>query len=717
MDCGPACLAMVSRHYGKVYSLQKLRELSYITREGVSLRGISDAAEAIGMRTMGARLDFAKLEKEVVLPCIAHWKQNHFIVVYKIQKGNVYVADPGHGFITYTQEEFLKGWAVAGQPAEQQGICLLLEPTPDFYSHEDEKIDKRKFWFLFSYLRPYKKLILQLLIGLGFGSLLQLIFPFLTQAIVDKGINYRDIGFVYLILIAQLILFFSQTSVNFIRSWILLHISTRINISIISDFLIKLLKLPIGFFDSKMIGDIMQRINDHQRIQSFLTSSTLSIVFSMFNLVVFGAVLAIYNLTIFFIFLAGSALYLLWVVLFMKKRRELDFKRFAQLSANQSNLYQLITGIQEIKLNNCEKQKRWDWERIQARLFRVNVKGVVLEQYQQSGSAFVNQIKNILISFFSAKAVIDGNMTLGMMMAVQYIIGQLNSPIDQMIGFFQTTQDAKISLERLGEIHDKPDEEKFDESHLTELPEDKSIRIAGLWFQYAGPHSEWVLDDLQLEIPPGQVTAVVGVSGSGKTTLLKLLLGFYPPTRGEITVGGVRLDQVSPRAWRRGCGVVMQDGYIFSDSIENNIALGEEKADKKRLFYAAKTANIMDFVNALPLRFNTKIGMEGHGLSQGQKQRILIARAVYKNPKFILFDEATNALDANNERVIMDNLLEFFKGKTVVVVAHRLSTVKNADQIVVLDKGKIVEKGTHRELTERKGEYFNLVKNQLELGN
>jgi ATP-binding cassette subfamily B protein len=717
MDCGPACLAMISRHYGKVFSLQKLRELSFITREGVSMLGISDAAEAIGMRTMGVRLDFAQLEKEAVLPCIAHWKQNHFVVVYKIQRGNVHVVDPGHGFITYTQKEFLKGWAASGPPAGQQGICLLLEPAPDFYSHEDEKIDKRKFLFLFSYVRPYKKLILQLLIGLGLGSLLQLIFPFLTQAIVDKGINTRDIDFIYLILIAQLVLFSSQTSVNFIRSWILLHVSTRINISIISDFLIKLLKLPIGFFDTKVIGDIMQRINDHQRIQSFLTSSTLSIIFSMFNLVVFGAVLAIYNLAIFFIFLAGSALYLLWVVLFMRRRRELDFKRFAQLSANQSNLYQLITGIQEIKLNNCEKQKRWDWERIQARLFRVNVKGLALEQYQQSGSGFVNQIKNILISFFSAKAVIDGQMTLGMMMAVQYVIGQLNSPIDQMIGFFQTTQDAKISLERLGEIHGKPDEEKFDESRLTELPEDKSIRVSGLAFQYAGPHSEWVLDDLQLEIPPGKMTAVVGVSGSGKTTLLKLLLGFYPPTRGEITVGNIRLDHISPRVWRREWGVVMQDGYIFSDSIENNIALGDERVDKQKLLYAAKTANIMDFVNALPLRFNTKIGMEGHGLSQGQKQRILIARAVYKNPGFILFDEATNALDSNNERVIMDNLRAFFKSKTVVVVAHRLSTVKNADQIVVLDKGKIAEKGTHRELTERKGEYFNLVKNQLELGN
>jgi ATP-binding cassette subfamily B protein len=638
------------------------------------------------------------------------------VVVYKIKKDKVYVADPGHGLVIYTREEFLRGWISTRKEGEDQGLCLLLEPTPDFYKQEDEKIDKSNFHFLFSYLRPYKKFLFQLFLGLFFGSILQLIFPFLTQSIVDKGINNQDINFVYLVLIAQLVLFVSQTSVEFIRSWILLHISTRINISLISDFLIKLMKLSIGFFDTKMIGDILQRIGDHSRIESFLTSSTLNILFSMLNLVIFGIVLAIYNLKIFFIFLIASIAYIVWVVVFMKKRRELDFKRFAQMSDNQSNLIQLITGIQEIKLNNCEKQKRWDWERIQAKLFKVNVKSLSLSQYQESGSSFINQLKNILISFWAAKSVIDGTMTLGMMMAVQYIIGQLNSPIQQLIGFFHATQDAKISLERLGEIHQREDEESPDDARMTSLPANKTLTISNLSFQYEGPHSEFVLKDLDLTIPERKVTAIVGVSGSGKTTLVKLLLGFYPPTRGEIKIGDIYLTNFSQRLWRQKCGVVMQDGFIFSETIAKNIAVGEEIIDKNRLWDAVKVANIQDLIESLPLGYNTKIGMEGHGLSQGQKQRILIARSVYKNPEFLFFDEATNALDAKNERIIMTNMDNFFKGRTVVIVAHRLSTVKNADQIVVLDQGKIVEVGTHQELTRLKGTYYNLVKDQLELG-
>lgn len=716
MDCGPACLSMVAKYYGKTYTLQTLRERSYITREGVSMLGISDAAESIGMRTMGVRLNFEKLKSEVPLPCIAHWKQRHFVVVYKIKKDRVYVADPGHGQVIYTKEEFLRGWISTRKEGEDQGLCLLLEPTPDFYKQEDEKIDKSNFHFLFSYLRPYKKFLFQLFLGLFFGSILQLIFPFLTQSIVDKGINNQDIHFVYLVLIAQLVLFVSQTSVEFIRSWILLHISTRINISLISDFLIKLMKLSIGFFDTKMIGDILQRIGDHSRIESFLTSSTLNILFSMLNLVVFGIVLAIYNLKIFFIFVIASIAYVVWVVVFMKKRRELDFKRFAQMSDNQSNLIQLITGIQEIKLNNCEKQKRWDWERIQAKLFKVNVKSLSLSQYQQSGSSFINQLKNILISFWAAKSVIDGTMTLGMMMAVQYIIGQLNSPIQQLIGFFHATQDAKISLERLGEIHQKEDEESPDDARMTSLPSDRTLTIRDLSFQYEGPHSEFVLKDLTLTIPEKKMTAIVGVSGSGKTTLVKLLLGFYPPTKGEIKIGDIYLTNFSQRLWRQKCGVVMQDGFIFSETIAKNIAVGEEIIDKDRLWDAVKVANIQDLIESLPLGYNTKIGMEGHGLSQGQKQRILIARSVYKNPEFLFFDEATNALDTKNERIIMTNMDTFFQGRTVVIVAHRLSTVKNADQIVVIDQGKIVELGTHQELTRLRGNYYNLVKDQLELG-
>ena len=720
MDCGPSCVRMIAKYNGKNYTLQTLRDKSYITREGVSMLGISDAAEAIGFRSMGVRITFEQLVKEAPLPCIAHWQQNHFVVVYKIKQTKkgvfVHVADPARGIIKFTKEEFISGWANTKEDGEEKGLCLLLETTPDFYQADDEKPDKSGFKFLFSYLRPYKKIITQLFLGLILGSLLQLIFPFLTQSIVDKGINNQDLGFVTLIIIAQLVLIFSRTIVEFIRSWILLHLGTRINISLISDFLIKMMKLPVSFFDSKMIGDLIQRIGDHRRIESFLTSSTLNILFSFVNLIIFGIVLLVYNVNIFLIFLVGSVLYTLWVYLFMKKRRELDNRRFAQLSDNQSNIIQLITGMQEIKLNNCEKQKRWEWERIQARLFRVNIASLSLNQYQQAGGVFINEVKNIIITFIAAKSVIDGNMTLGMMLAVQYIMGQLNSPINQMISFLQSTQDAKISMERLGEIHQKDDEESDETPKIDILPETRDLNVEKVSFQYEGPHSPFVLDEVDLNISEKKITAIVGTSGSGKTTLIKLLLGFYQPVKGKIKLGDQYLINISNRMWRDKCGVVMQDGFIFSDSIANNIAVSDEFPDRKKLLHAVKVANIQEFIESLPLGYNTKIGQNGVGLSQGQKQRILIARAVYKNPEFIFFDEATNALDANNERVIMENLGQFFKGKTVVVVAHRLSTVKNADQIVVLEKGKLVEKGTHAELTKKKGAYYELVRNQLELG-
>jgi ATP-binding cassette subfamily B protein len=722
MDCGPTCLRMIAKYYGKTYSLQNLRDKSYITREGVSMLGISDAAEAIGFRSMGVRITFEQLMSEAPTPFVAHWNQNHFIVVYKITKKRngkvfVHVSDPGRGLIKFTKEEFMSGWANTKEGGEEKGLCLLLETTPDFYQTEDEKINKSGFKFLFSYLRPYKSIIVQLFLGLLLGSLLQLIFPFLTQSIVDKGINNQNIGFVTLIIIAQLVLIFSRTVVEFIRSWILLHLGTRINISLISDFLIKLMKLPVSFFDTKMIGDLIQRIGDHKRIETFLTSSTLNILFSFINLIIFGIVLLYYNVDIFLIFLVGSVLYTAWVYLFMKKRRDLDNRRFAQMSDNQSNVIQLITGMQEIKLNNCEKQKRWEWETIQAKLFKVNMASLSLSQYQNAGGVFINEIKNVIITFIAAKSVIDGDMTLGMMMAVQYIAGQLNSPITQMIGFLQSTQDAKISLERLGEIHNKDNEESDEEAKIDILPEHRDLNLNNLFFQYEGPHSPFVLENVNLNIPEKKITAIVGTSGSGKTTLIKLLLGFYNPTKGNINLGDIYLNNVSNRMWRGKCGVVMQDGYIFSESIADNIAVSDEYPDREKLLNAVKVANIQEFIESLPLGYNTKIGQNGVGVSQGQKQRILIARAVYKNPEFIFLDEATNALDANNEKVIMENLDQFFKGKTVVVVAHRLSTVKNADQIVVLEKGKIVERGTHIELTKLKGAYFELVKNQLELGN
>ena len=716
MDCGPSCLRMIAAFYGKTYSLQKLRTLSHISREGVSLLGLSEAAETIGFRTIGARITIQQL-LEVPKPCVVHWDQAHFVVVYKYRKGVVSVADPAFGLVEYSETEFKKHWLATVRQGEQKGICLMFDPTPAFFDLEGEESKRSDLRFLLKYLKPHRKLIVQLVLGFLAGSLLQLIFPFLTQSIVDVGINTQDINFIYLILAAQMMLFISRMTVDFIRSWILLHISTRINISIISDFLIKLMKLPIGFFDTKMIGDLLQRIGDHRRIERFLTSQSLNVVFSVFNIVIFSIVLAFYSWLIFFVFLLGSTLYIGWIFLFLKKRRELDFKRFAQLADNQSKLIQLINGMQEIKLNNYERQKRWEWERIQARLFKVNIGSLSLQQYQQAGSVFINETKNIVITVLAATAVVHGDMTLGMMLAVQYIIGQMNSPLDQMIEFMQVSQDAKISLERLSEIHDNKDEEQAQEGKLDSLPSSADIQISDLIFQYEGPHSPKVLNDLNLTIPHGKVTAIVGTSGSGKTTLVKLLLGFYPPVSGSLKVGESDLANYRQSWWRSKCGAVMQDGFIFSDTIATNIAIGDEEINKDRLSYAVRMANIKEFIEGLPLSYNTKIGSEGVGLSQGQKQRILIARAIYKNPEFIFFDEATNALDANNEKVILENLNEFFTGKTVVVVAHRLSTVKNADQIIVLEKGKIVEIGNHEELTTKRGAYYELVKNQLELGN
>ena len=716
MDCGPTCLRMVAAFYGKRYSLEGLREKSFITREGVSMLGISEAAEKIGFRSICVQVGYEKLQ-EAPLPCIIHWNQQHFVVVYKLNDKHVWVADPGAGKLKYTKEEFCNCWLSSRKNEEDTGVALLLEPTPEFYTIEDEgdEVNRKGFSFLYSYLRPYRGLVGQLLLGLLLGSMIQLMLPFLTQSVVDFGINNQNLGFIYLVLIAQLMLSFSSSAVDFIRGWILLHPGTRINIALISDFLIKLMKMPISYFDSKMTGDILQRINDHKRIQDFLTGSSLSVIFSVFNIIIFGIVLLVYSGMIFLIFMGGSALYVAYVWLFMKKRAELDHKRFAQQSANQSTVVQLVNGMQEIKLSACEQQKRWEWERIQAKLFKVNIKSLALRQYQDSGAVLINQSKNLLITALVASLVVKGEMTLGMMLSVQYIIGQLNSPVNELIAFARDMQDARLSMDRLSEVRDKPDEEDPTRELLREIPEGKEIRLQNLNFKY-DPLSEYpTLDDINLVIPPGMQTAIVGMSGSGKTTLVKLLLGFYPPASGDIFIGDTPLGSYSIREWRKRCGVVMQDGFIFSDSIAGNIAPGVEHIDKKRLRHAAEVANIHDFIEELPLAYNTKIGQEGHGLSQGQKQRILIARAVYKDPEFIFFDEATNALDANNERTIMNNLQTFFKGRTSVVVAHRLSTVRNAEQIIVIEQGRIAETGTHEALIALEGRYYKLVKNQLEL--
>ena len=726
MDCGPTCLRIVAKYFGKHYNLDTLRNLTWKTREGVSMLTISDAAEKIGFRTQGVRITVSQLA-DIPLPAIIHWTQNHFVVLYRIRKKfsafgggrnglEFFVSDPGHGLIKYSEEEFIKYWASTSQDGTPAGIALLLEPTSDFYMEEGEKISKTGFGYLFSYLKPYRKLLTQLILGFLAGSILSLMFPFLMQAIVDVGISTNNLNFIILVLVAQLVLVLSQTAVGFIRSWIMLHTSARVSISLISDFLIKLMRLPIRFFDTKLIGDLRQRIDDNQRIQNFLTGNLISMSFGIFIFVIYSFVMAYYDWSILMIFYAGSSLYVLWILMFLKKRKEIDYKRFNVASANQSNIYQLITGMQEIKLNNCEKQKRWEWERIQAKLFKVGVRGLMLNQNQQAGSIFINEVKNILISFIAAKSVVDGSMTLGMMVAIQYIIGQLNGPLNEFIGFVQAGQDAKISLERLGEIHRQDDEERIEIQKNYDLPARKSLFIERLTFHYEGPKSPRVLDDVSLIIPENKVTAIVGASGSGKTTLIKILLGFYPPNEGKIEIGGIALTQFNMEMWRSNCGVVMQDGFIFSDTIARNIAVADDYPDREKLRRAVEIANIADFIESLPLRYNTKIGQEGTGLSQGQKQRILIARAVYKDPPFLFFDEATNALDANNEKVIMKNLDSFFAGRTVITVAHRLSTVKNADLIVVLDRGRIVETGTHDELAARQEAYYGLVKNQLELG-
>ena len=715
-DCGPSCIRMIAKHYGKTLNLSLLRSRSYISKDGVSLLGVSEAAESIGFRTEGYRINLQQLAEDVSLPCIVHWNQNHFVVVYKITKKNIFVADPAHGKITYTHEEFIKNWASTKIDDELQGICLQLVPTPDFYSHSEEKTNKKSFKFLLSYLREFKALVFQLLLGVLIATVIQIIMPFLFRVVVDKGIIIPNLNLISAIFIAQAVLIASRFLINFFRNWILLHVGSKINIYLISDFLIKLMKLPLSYFDSKTTGDFIQRISDHKRIENFLSDTLLNLFYSILTIFVLSIVLLLFSVQLFFVFLAGIVLFILWTSIFMQKRRELDNKRFAQLSENQNSIIQIIHGMPDIKLNNSEKKKRWEWESIQAKIFRVNVKGLTLQENQNAGALFFNEFKDIVVIFLAARMVLDDSLTLGSMLAISYILGQLSGPLNQVVEFMHRAQDAKISLERMAEVHDSKDEIDADKFYLETFTTKEDINVSNLTFQYEGPHSPFVLNNISINIPVNKVTAIVGTSGSGKTTLIKLLLKFYDPVKGEIKVGDQNLLNISPNQWRQHCGVVMQDGFIFSDTIASNIAMSDDDINAEKLLQAIKMANVTDVIQSLPLGINTKIGDNGLGLSQGQKQRILIARALYKNPDILFFDEATNALDANNEKAILEKMDGFFKQRTVVVVAHRLSTVKNADQIIVLEDGEVKEVGVHEELIALRGRYFTLVQNQLELG-
>ena len=721
MDCGPTCLKMIAKFHGKVYDIDYLRNLTHISQQGVTYGGISEAAEKIGLQTLGASVNFEILKEQAPLPCIVQWRQRHFIIVYKITKDTVHVADPAFGLIKYSYAEFLDGWLPnKDKNMQEEAVVLLLEPTPKFHeSEQGTKIKKHGFSFLFPYFKPYHRIVGQVLLGLFLVSLLQLAFPFLTQSVVDYGINYQNLDFVYLILIAQIVFFVSRTAVQMIRDWLMLHMTSRINISLLSTFLMKLMRLSVAYFNTKNTGDLLQRIRDHQRVQNFLSTSSFNALFSVIHITAFSFILAYYNSLIFLVFSIGTLIYLVWTLLFLKRRKELDYKHFDLASGNQSSVIQLLNGMQEIKLNGSERRRRWEWETIQARLYKVSIKSLSLQQIQNNGGLFVNELKNIFITFIAAKLVLDGSISLGAMLAIQYILGQLNVPVVNLIEFVQTSQDAKLSLERIVEIHKMDEEEEASLEHAIDfLPENKSIHIQNLSFQYGTKNSAKVLENLEIEIPEGKVTAIVGASGSGKTTFLKHLLKVLIQTEGSIRIGNTDLRNFSTAFWRKKCGSVMQDGYIFSDSIVRNITESDSEGmiDRERLLQAVKIANLENMIERLPMGYNTRIGKSGMQLSGGQNQRILIARAVYKNPDYLFFDEATSALDATNESQIMDKLNHFFENRTVVVVAHRLSTVKNADNIIVLDQGKIAEVGTHKELALSRGIYYELVKNQLELG-
>ncbi|NDV64203.1 peptidase domain-containing ABC transporter [Bacteroides sp. 224] len=714
-DCGPACIKIIAKYYGKYYSLQYLRDLCGITREGVSLLDISYAADKIGLRSISVKVTIDDLVSRVILPAIIHWDNNHFIVIYKATVKKIYVSDPARGLVSYTYEKFKEKWYKNDEP---YGILMALEPMANFKQIEaHEKIERLKsFENLLGYFTPYKKAFGILFFIMLIATILQAFLPFISKAVIDTGIRTKDVNFIYMVLTANIVLLLSITLSNVLRDWVLLHVTTRVNISLISDYLIKLMKLPVSFFENKLVGDILQRAYDHERIRSFIMNNSLGMLFSSITFAIFSIILLIFNKIIFFIFIAGSIIYVLWIFLFLRVRRKLDWEYFDLLSKDRSYWVETIESIQEIKINNYEDTKRWKWEAIQARLYKLNVKILNINNAQMLGSQFINNIQNMAVTFFCAISVINGDITFGVMISTQFIIGMLNGPVVQFVGFIQSAQYAKISFMRINEIHQLRDEDDMVSisANSMELPNNKSIVVKNLAFAYS-PHAPLVLKSIYLTIPEGKVTAIVGDSGCGKSTLLKLLLRLYLPSYGEICIGDMNINSVSLRQWRAKCGSVMQEGKIFNDTIQNNIVLNEERIDYEALQRATQIANIAKEIEAMPQGYQTMIGEMGRGLSGGQKQRLLIARALYKDPDYLFLDEATNALDTINEQKIVSSLHNVFKNRTVVVIAHRLSTIKKADQIIVMKDGMITEMGNHEKLMSNQRYYYELIQSQYEL--
>lgn len=711
-DCGPASLKIIAKYFGKFYSLQYLRDRCGITKEGVSLLDLSTGAESIGLRTLAIKCVMDDVVNSIPLPAIVFWKENHFVVVYGTDKRYVYVSDPAKGRIRYTHEQFKKGWCRKG---EENGVLLAVEPTADFKDSKAEKEQKRNsFSGILKYFFPFKKNFTLVFIIMLVVTLLQGVLPFISKAVIDVGIKTSDVNFINMVLFGNIAILLSVMIFNVLRDWILMHITSRVNIALISDYLIKLMKLPVTFFENKLLGDILQRAQDHERIRSFIMNNSLALIFSALTFVLFAVILLVYNAIIFYIFLAGSVLYVVWVLLFLSIRKKLDWEYFELISKNQSYWVETVSAIQDIKIYNYEKYRRWKWEEIQARLYHVNKRVLTVTNAQNLGAQFIESIKNMAIVFFCATAVIKGEITFGVMISTQFIIGMLNGPLIQFINFIVSGQYAKISFLRINEIRQLEDESELLTigTTTTMIPEDKSITLENIHFQYT-VNSPLVLRNIYLRIPENKITAIVGGSGSGKSTLLKLLVRLYKPTYGDIRMGGMNVNLINLRQWRQMCGVVMQDGKTFNDTVLNNIVLDDEHIDYDRLREVCDIAQIAAEINEMPKGFETMIGENGRGLSGGQKQRLLIARALYRSPRLLFLDEATNSLDVINERKIVDALNGAFKDRTVIVVAHRLSTIRNADQIVVLEKGFIAEIGNHQTLMEKKGHYFNLVSTQM----